>query len=105
MGIFENGNYIEVHPTFLYESLICLTIFGILYFTRNKKKFVGENVCIYFLLYGISRTFIEGLRTDSLMIGTLKVSQINSILLVIISSIVIIYNKKRSKKEENKNVK
>lgn len=105
MGIFENGNYIEVHPTFLYESLICLTIFGILYFTRNKKKFVGENVCIYFLLYGISRTFIEGLRTDSLMIGTLKVSQIISILLVIISSIVIIYNKKRSKKEENKNVK
>ena len=90
MGIFENGNYIEVHPTFLYESLICLTIFGILYFTRNKKKFVGENVCIYFLLYGISRTFIEGLRTDSLMIGTLKVSQIISILLVIFAKELLI---------------
>lgn len=100
MGILENGNYIEVHPTFLYESLICLFIFGILYFTRNKEKFIGENVCIYFLLYGLSRTFIEGLRTDSLMIGSLKVSQIISILLVIISSMIIICNKKKNKSKQ-----
>lgn len=101
MGILENGNYIEVHPTFLYESLICLFIFGILYFTRKKEKFTGENVCIYFLLYGLSRTFIEGLRTDSLMIGPLKVSQIISILLVIISSVIIIYNKNKNKSKNN----
>ena len=100
IGILENGNYIEVHPTFLYESLICLFIFGILYFTRNKEKFIGENVCIYFLLYGLSRTFIEGLRTDSLMIGSLKVSQIISILLVIISSMIIICNKKKNKSKQ-----
>lgn len=98
MGIIENGNYIEVHPTFLYESIICFVIFTFLFVTRNKDKFLGENTCTYLLLYGISRTFIEGLRTDSLMIGSLKVSQIISIILVIISSVIIIYNKKVTKK-------
>ncbi|MBP3255671.1 MAG: prolipoprotein diacylglyceryl transferase [Clostridia bacterium] len=96
MGIFENGEYIQVHPTFLYESICTFIIFMVLYLYRNKRKFSGELTCLYFIMYGIARTVIEGLRTDSLMLGPLRISQILSIALVIISTIILIY--KRVKK-------
>lgn len=93
MGITENGNYIQVHPTFLYESICTFIIFLILYLKRNKRKYPGEITYIYLFLYGIARSIIEGFRTDSLMLGNIRVSQILSIILSIIFGSIIIYKK------------
>lgn len=102
--IVENGiEYIQVHPTFLYESLwnVCVLLFMLWY--RKRKKFDGEMLLIYFAGYGIGRTWIEGLRTDSLLIpGTeLAVSQLLSISLVVVSLAVLFYcYRKESKGRE-----
>ena len=93
MGIIENGQYIQVHPTFLYESICTFIIFIFLYCKRNKRKYSGELTCWYFILYGIVRTIIEGLRTDSLMLGDIRISQMLSIALCIIFSTILIYKK------------
>ena len=65
----------EVHPTFLYESLWNLVGFTFLTFYSKKKKFDGEIFFLYIGWYGLGRMFIEGLRSDSLYIGGLRVSQ------------------------------
>lgn len=101
MGIIENGIYKEVHPTFLYESMCNLIIFIILYNLRNKRKYKGQLTYTYFALYGFIRTIIEGLRTDSLMIGNFRISQILSIILCIIFTAILVYNKKINKKEKD----
>ena len=100
MGIVENGKYIQVHPTFLYESICTFLIFIFLFSIRNKRKYKGEITYFYFLLYGIARTIIEGLRTDSLMIGNIRVSQVLSIILSIICLIILIYKKVRKVEDE-----
>lgn len=97
-----NGvEYIQVHPTFLYESLWNLLVFIFLMFYRKHKKFTGEITLLYFLCYGIGRTFIESLRTDQLLIGNtnIAVSQLISIVLAIISFIIIFYKRCRLKKQ------
>lgn len=80
MGILEKGNYIEVHPTFLYESLWNLLGFVVLLLLLKLglRKFDGMLFCTYVAWYGLGRGFIEGLRTDSLYFFAtgLRVSQI-----------------------------
>ena len=67
--IVENGvKYIQVHPTFLYESCWNLCVLGFMLWYRKKKKFDGEMLWIYFLGYGLGRVWIEGLRTDQLKV-------------------------------------
>jgi len=101
MGIIENGRYIEVHPTFLYESICNLIIFILLYCMRNKRKYSGQITYIYLTFYAIIRSIIEGLRVDSLMLGSFRVSQILSIILFITFGTILIYeNRKREKKSE-----
>lgn len=100
MGIVENGIYKEVHPTFLYESICCLLIFALLYIMRNKRKYKGQITYIYLCLYGFVRAVIEGLRTDSLMLGTFRISQILSIVLCIVFGIILIYKKVEKRKNE-----
>lgn len=75
-----------VHPTFLYESLWNLTGFVLLHFYSKKRRFKGEIALLYAAWYGAGRAWIEGLRTDSLYIGSVRVSQ----LLAIISCIAAI---------------
>jgi phosphatidylglycerol:prolipoprotein diacylglycerol transferase len=77
-GMHIDGAY--YHPTFLYESLWCIIGFVILIFYR-KRRYVktGQIFGIYCMWYGFGRFFIEGLRTDSLMLGSFKVAQIVSI--------------------------
>ena len=90
-GMYINGAYHE--PTFLYESLWCLLGFIILLVIRkitNRKK--GINTYVYFIWYGLGRFFIESLRTDSLYIGTFKVSKVVSLILIIIGIIGIAIN-------------
>lgn len=66
-----------VHPCFLYESAWCLIGFILLHFYSKKlRSFDGEITLLYIAWYGIGRAFIEALRTDSLMIGQFKVSQL-----------------------------
>jgi len=95
---FEGIQYIQVHPTFLYESIWNLGVFIMLNILKKHKRFEGEVFLMYFVGYGIGRFFIEGLRTDQLIFfGTgLAVSQILSAVLVIISIVAIFYLRKRS---------
>lgn len=96
--IVENGvEYIQVHPTFLYESLWNLGVLIFLLWYRKRKKFDGEILWMYLLGYGLGRAWIEGLRTDQLLFfGTgIPVSQALSMVLVAAASAVIIW--KRSK--------
>ena len=65
-----------VHPTFFYESLWNLIGFILLHFYSKKRKFKGEMALLYVAWYGAGRAWIEGLRTDSLYIGPVRVSQL-----------------------------
>ena len=99
--IVENGiAYIQVHPTFLYESLWNLGVLVFMLWYRKRKKFEGEMLWVYFLGYGLGRVWIEGLRTDQLKIpGTgFAVSQLLSAALVGVSAAVIIYRHRHPKK-------
>ncbi len=88
----------SVHPTFLYESLWnFIGIFVLLYYKRFKA-FNGEVFCTYMIWYGIGRTLIEGLRSDSLYIGFMRVSQVLSVCLVIVGLLIIVYNRKKLRK-------
>ena len=97
--ITDNGiSYIQVHPTFLYESCWNLITFIILFIYAGKKKMGTGDVAVrYFLCYGIGRFLIEGLRTDQLKLpGTmLAVSQILSLLLATSMAVIIIYKKRK----------
>lgn len=88
-----------VHPTFLYESLWNIAVFLLLILHRKRKKAEGEVLFLYLVLYGIGRFFIEGLRTDSLMLGSLRVSQLLSILLVLVFALLFIYRRVKKAKE------
>ena len=92
------------HPTFLYESLACLIGFIILLiFRRRRYTKIGQTTSLYLILYGVIRFFMEGLRTDSLMLGNFKMAQIVSILMVIIGIIMYIVLNKGSKLENRYN--
>lgn len=72
-----------VHPCFLYESVLCIIGFFILNRVIRNRKFRGEVALLYGIWYGAVRFFIEGIRTDSLMLGSVRVSQMLSLLLVL----------------------
>lgn len=96
--IVENGvEYIQVHPTFLYESLWNLGLLMFMLWYRKRKKFDGEMLWIYLAGYGLGRFWIEGLRTDQLILfGTgIAVSQGLSLILVLASVGVLIYHYRR----------
>jgi phosphatidylglycerol:prolipoprotein diacylglycerol transferase len=92
-----------VHPTFLYESLWNLGVFLILLWYRKNKKVQGEVLFMYLILYGVGRAWVEGLRTDSLMLGNGRVSQILSIVVAVIFAILFVVRRVKSnipKKDE-----
>ena len=84
--IVDNAKYIQVHPTFLYESVWNLILFVVMMLMRKHKKFQGEIACIYLIGYGVGRFFIESLRNDQLTLwGTgIAVSQIVSGVIILI---------------------
>ena len=95
MGIYEFGEYVEVHPTFLYESIATFTLFIVLMILQKKRKFPGQLTYVYFMGYGLARAIIEGLRTDSLMLGNIRISQLVSMFLFAMGMGVYIRNNKR----------
>lgn len=106
----DGVSYIQVQPTFLYESLWCLMVLFFLLLYRKRKRFDGELFLLYLLGYGLGRMWIEGIRTDQLFIpgSHIPVSQVLSGVLVIASFIMILYNRRKngafrhvSKNEQN----
>lgn len=89
-------DYIQVHPTFLYESMWSLCVFIILLILQRKKKFNGQVCATYFFGYALGRVWIEGLRTDQLCIGNVPVSQALSAVLIIASVVLYVYCKKKA---------
>ncbi|MDO4745407.1 MAG: prolipoprotein diacylglyceryl transferase [Bacillota bacterium] len=87
----------SVHPTFLYESIWCFILFFVLIYIDNRRKFEGQIILLYGILYSIERFFVEGLRTDSLMIGPLRQAQVISIVIILVCAVAYVYLSKRSK--------
>ncbi|MDD3193304.1 MAG: prolipoprotein diacylglyceryl transferase [Oscillospiraceae bacterium] len=81
---------IGVHPTFFYESLWCLLGFFLLMWMTKRRKFDGQMILVYTMWYGAERFIVEGLRTDSLMIGNLRVSQVLGIVSAIAALVVML---------------
>lgn len=97
-GIIVDG--VKVHPTFLYESMWNLLVFGFLLWYRRKKATVeGEIFVLYLMLYSVGRFFIEGLRTDSLMLGPFRVAQIISLAIIALGGAYLTWKKKKIKAE------
>lgn len=93
-GMLIKGQY--YHPTFLYESLWDLSVFLVLVFLRRKEVIkTGEVFLSYLVLYSSGRFFIEGLRTDSLMLGPFRVAQLVSLAAALIALGLIVRNHKR----------
>ena len=96
------GSVVEVHPTFLYESLWnAVGLLLMVFIVSRARRFDGENTCFYFLWYGIGRFWIEGLRTDSLYLfdwtiagQPIRVSQALSLVMIVVSLALLVYNVK-----------
>lgn len=100
--IVKDGvEYIQVHPTFLYESVWNLGVLIFMLWYRKRKRFDGEMLLIYLLGYGLGRVWIEGIRTDQLIFfGTgIPVSQALSLILVAISTLVLFCKHRQIRKK------
>lgn len=95
------------HPTFLYESIFNLLLFFLLiYYIKYLRKNKGEITFLYLMLYPFFRTFIEMIRTDSLMIGNIKANVLISLILAFVGLIGFVYlRSKGGYKNKNKNKK
>lgn len=98
----EGTNYIQVHPTFLYESVLNFILFVFMLIYHKHKKFDGEICLLYLGGYGIIRFFVEGIRTDQLQIGStgIAVSQMLGIALFVISVVVDVLVRVKLKKKK-----
>ena len=101
METIDGVDFIQVHPTYLYESLWCLGVLAIMILYTKHKKFDGEIFLIYLLGYGAGRFWIEGLRTDQLLLPGigLPVSQVLAAVLVVGSLITITFMRLKVKKK------
>lgn len=99
-GMYINGNYYQ--PTFLYESLFDFIGFLMLFFIRFYPYLkVGFLTGFYLIWYGVSRFFIEGMRSDSLMLGNFKMAQIISIIMIICGIYLCFIKNIQKRKLEN----
>lgn len=86
-----------VHPTFLYESLWNFAVFFFLIWYRKRKKADGEVFFLYMVLYGIGRAWIEGMRTDSLWLGNLRISQVLAVVFAIVFAAILYITRRKMK--------
>lgn len=95
-GMHIGGHY--YHPTFLYESVFCIIGFFVLFGFRSLKKTkLGNTTALYLIWYGVLRFFVESLRTDSLMLGSLKMAQVISIIMIVVGIVMFIITKIKCK--------
>lgn len=101
METIDGVDFIQVHPTYLYESLWCLGVLVIMILYTKHRKFDGEVFLMYLLGYGLGRFWIEGLRTDQLLLPVvgLPVSQVLAGVLVVGSVITIVIVRLQIKKK------
>lgn len=98
MGLFKGGEWIYVHPTFLYESLwnilgfVLINLFYGFSLKKTHKKYDGQIMLMCFGWYGLGRMFIEGLRTDSLYVGPFRISQVLGLLFFLTAASLLIYH-------------
>ena len=97
LEVIGGTQFIQVHPTFLYEGLWNLGVIIFLYIYRDRKKFTGELVLWYLVLYGIGRFWIEALRTDQLLIPGIgfPISQLLGAVLAVSGLIAIFVGHKK----------
>ena len=88
---------VKVHPTFLYESIWNVMVFAVLLWVMKRQKFTGQIFLLYGILYSIGRFFIEGMRTDSLMIGSFRTAQLLSVLTIVVFSALYFYWNRQKK--------
>ncbi|PTJ18527.1 prolipoprotein diacylglyceryl transferase [Staphylococcus succinus] len=101
-NMYVNGKYYQ--PTFLYESVWDIAGFVILLIIRKHLK-VGDTLCLYLIWYSIGRFFVEGLRTDSLMLtSNIRVAQLMSIILIIVGIAIMIIRRLKYKAPRYKDV-
>lgn len=96
--VLDGTQFIQVHPTFLYESLWNLGVLLLLLYMTNHRKFYGEVFLCYLGGYGLGRVWIEGLRTDQLLLPVVHwpVSQVLSGVMVVVSVLLIIHFRKKT---------
>ena len=99
LEVIDGVSYIQVHPTFLYESLWCAVLLILLVLYRKHKKYEGELFLLYIFGYALGRVWIEGLRTDQLLLPGigLPVSQLLAGGIVVFAGIVLLYLRKNHK--------
>lgn len=104
MQRIDGVSYIQVHPTFLYESLWCAGLLIILFLYRKHKKYEGELFLMYLFGYGAGRVWIERLRTDQLVLPGIgfPVSELLAGCLVIMTGIMLIYCRRHCRKKNEK---
>jgi len=102
--LYRGMSYLQVHPTFLYEAGLNLILMIALILYRPYKKFDGEVMLMYFLGYGIIRFFVEGLRTDQLILWNtgLPVSQVVSVLFGVIALGLIVFGRLKAPKVKSR---
>lgn len=98
MDTVKGVSYIQVHPTYLYESLWCLMVLALLLLYRRHKKFEGEVFLLYVMGYGLGRVWIEGLRTDQLLLPNteIPVSQVLAAAAIVVSAGLILRGRKKN---------
>ena len=100
--MYINGAY--HHPTFLYESLGNVIAFLLIIFVvRRFQKHIGTQFFSYFVFYGLVRFPIEGMRTDSLMFGPIRMAQLVSVAFLIVGLVGIVYVHLKGKKISDMN--
>ena len=102
LAVKDGISYIQVHPTFLYESVWCLILLLILLWYKRRKKFHGEIFIRYLAGYGFGKFFVEYLKSDQWLIpGTrLSVSMILSAMLFVIFGLTAMLERSLAKKRE-----
>lgn len=98
METVDGVSYVQVHPTFLYESLWCMALCLFLLWYWKRKRFDGEVFLFYLMGYALGRVWIEGLRTDQLILpGThIPVSQMLAGVLILVSAVAILYFRRKN---------
>ncbi len=101
--VIDDVQYVQVHPTFLYESLWNLCLFILLFVYSKHKKFDGQIILLYLLGYAVGRMWIETLRTDQLIISgiNLPASIVVAVIMAVLSVALLVYRGVKEKRATN----
>lgn len=102
-GVFIEADGLWHYATFFYESLWCVITFITIYIIYRKTNKVGLSTSLYLVMYGIERLLVEGLRTDSLYFGSIRVSQLISIVMIVLGLAWLVYLFIKTKQEQKAN--